>query len=67
MQVLCVSVFADDRRPPNDDPVLPSSDKLNVSQEALVRRNHFLSAVLVVFAFAVYWSADASLSREAKQ
>jgi hypothetical protein len=31
--------------------VLPFSDKLIVSQEALVRRNHFLAAVLVIFAF----------------
>jgi hypothetical protein len=31
--------------------VLPFSDKLIVSQEALVRRNHFLAAVLLIFAF----------------
>jgi len=43
--------FARDLGLTTRDPVLLSSDKLNVSQEALVRRNHFLAAVLVVLAF----------------
>jgi hypothetical protein len=43
--------FARDLGLTTRDPVLLSSDTLNVSQEALVRRNHFLAAVLVVLTF----------------